>query len=369
MRRLDGTSLKPSVVIDPDRLGNYEMALFYEIASEFEPACIEIGSAKGMSKEEMRDFSVAGRVVHRMAREFNVEHLAILESGAIAHVDVAGPRTGIRVAAESAELARTELEKIIECIGSVEEPDDSKLQVRFWSKTPEGPKASGRTLDVIEWDQAQENYSMRTHAAVESLANGFAATRSGMILWHGEPGTGKSRAVEAVVNSWREWCDVHFVTDPEEFLWHGSWYLMQVINARQRVRRANGGELELEKWQLIVLEDSGELLSADSAQRTGQGLQRLLNLTDGAMGRGMKVIVLVTTNEPFNKLHGAVTRPGRCLQVHEFDRLSVDESNGWLRAHDLDETASRPMTIAELYGTLNDESQPAEPPRAVGFAA
>ena len=65
-------------------------------------------------------------------------------------------------------------------------------------------------------------------------------------------------------------------------------------------------------WKLVVLEDSGELLSIDAHERTGQALSRLLNVTDGVLGQGTKAIVLVTTNEPLRKLHPAIRRAGRC---------------------------------------------------------
>ena len=54
----------------------------------------------------------------------------------------------------------------------------------------------------------------------------------------------------------------------------------------------------LEKpWRLLVLEDTGELLSADARDRAGQGLSRFLNVVDGLIGQGLRVLVLVTTNE------------------------------------------------------------------------
>ena len=65
-------------------------------------------------------------------------------------------------------------------------------------------------------------------------------------------------------------------------------------------------------WRLLVMEDTGELLSADARERTGQGLSRFLNVVDGLIGQGLRVIVLVTTNEEIKKVHPAVARPGRC---------------------------------------------------------
>jgi ATP-dependent 26S proteasome regulatory subunit len=75
----------------------------------------------------------------------------------------------------------------------------------------------------------------------------------------------------------------------------------------------------------------------------------MLNLTDGMMGQGLNVMVLITTNEPLGTLHPAVIRPGRCLAEIEFGPLSAEQANEWLAAHDSDARVEVPTTLAELY--------------------
>ena len=97
------------------------------------------------------------------------------------------------------------------------------------------------------------------------------------------------------------------------------------------------------------MEDTGELLSADARERTGQGLSRFLNVVDGLIGQGLRVIVLVTTNEEIKKLHPAVARPGRCAANVMFDALSREEASEWLTAHGVDEESRGARTLASLY--------------------
>ena len=42
--------------------------------------------------------------------------------------------------------------------------------------------------------------------------------------------------------------------------------------------------------------------------------QRRSMLVDGIVGQSLRVLVLVTTNEPLRRLHPAVVRPGRTMQ-------------------------------------------------------
>ena len=121
-----------------------------------------------------------------------------------------------------------------------------------------------------------------------------------------------------------------------------------------------------QRQKLIVLEDSGELLSTDARQQSGHGLSRLLNLSDGLLGVGTNTITLISTNEPLGRLHPAVHRPGRCLAEIEFTALDVDEATEWLASRGSDEIVDGPKTIAQLYAILNGRDQGARRAK-VGF--
>jgi hypothetical protein len=111
-----------------------------------------------------------------------------------------------------------------------------------------------------------------------------------------------------------------------------------------------------ERWRLLVLEDTGELLVADAKERVGQGLSRFLNLVDGLIGQGLRTMVLVTTNESVGRLHPAVSRPGRCMATVEFGPLSALEANRWL-AERTDARVSTTTTLAELYAIASGQER------------
>jgi hypothetical protein len=95
------------------------------------------------------------------------------------------------------------------------------------------------------------------------------------------------------------------------------------------------------------------LLSADARERAGQGLSRFLNVVDGLIGQGLRVLVLVKTNEEIRQLHPAVARPGRCAANVEFGPLSRGEVSEWLERQGLEEEeTSASRTLASLYAQL-----------------
>jgi hypothetical protein len=116
-----------------------------------------------------------------------------------------------------------------------------------------------------------------------------------------------------------------------------------------------------------VLEDAGELLAADARAVAGQALSRLLNVTDGLLGAGLRAVVLVTTNEPVRRLHPAVVRPGRTWAEVEFAALSANEANVWLDARGVETRVAREPTLAELFALAGGRAVAER--AGVGFAA
>jgi len=114
------------------------------------------------------------------------------------------------------------------------------------------------------------------------------------------------------------------------------------------------------------MEDTGELLSIDARQSVGQALSRLLNTTEGLLGQGLRVLLLITTNEELGKLNPAVTRFGRCLSAIEFASLTRDEAASWLTRFGSKTEPSGPLTLSELYATIRGDA-PTASTTGLGF--
>lgn len=287
---------------------------------------------------------------------------ALIEEGeCLVSVSVAGNMADICVAGNELE----EVERVADDIASrLPKMESRKLQtsVNFWSELNGCGDMMRRGLEPRAWDDISAGYSAATREALAELI-AYEKVPSGgrLVLWHGEPGTGKTNALRALAHEWREWCEVSLITDPERFIGGPMRYVLDVLAQRVRVLD------ESRPGRLIVLEDSGELLAADARRQSGQGLSRLLNLTDGLLGLGMDTIILITTNEPLGRLHPAVHRPGRCLAEIEFAPLDVDEATDWLADRGVEEIVSEPRTLAQLYAIAEGRDQGDRESR-VGFA-
>jgi hypothetical protein len=245
----------------------------------------------------------------------------------------------ISVTATTQQIGQAVLDQA--CAGA-EEPDpepDSFVRATFTHLGTRGAARQVRNLKIEPWTKIRCNYNHSVALALDALMSVTPESLAGrLMLMHGPPGTGKTTALRALANAWRSWCDLEFVIDPERLLANSGYLLSLALG--------DEGDREGERrWRLLLLEDCDELISSNAKAGSGQSLARLLNLTDGLLGQGLSVIVAITTNEPLQRLHPAVTRPGRCLAEIEVGPLSADEVRRRLPTH---AQVSGPMTLAEL---------------------
>ena len=315
------------------------------------------------------------------------------EGGVLSTVGLHGGGVYASVAAGSAEAAAEQLDRLRKAFPPPDPSSAHEVTVTFWTYSPHGPMPSWRSIAVPEWSEIAPNYTASTRSALDRLMQGFRPAHGGqLVLWHGDAGTGKTFALRALAWEWRNWCSLHYIVDPDSFFGQHADYLMNVLMQPGwegmgvttpsawtaygesvlevetiGVSTAGGtAEGPAEKgWRLLVLEDTGELLTPDAKTVIGQGLSRFLNVVDGLIGQGLRVLVLVTTNEEIRKLHPAVARPGRCAANISFGPLSNDEAAAWLAARDVDPTIDGATTIAALYARA-ENAGPAPKP-SVGF--
>lgn len=292
--------------------------------------------------------------------------------GHVAYVRLDDGHVSLDVAADSAE-ALTAAQESFERLFPRSEPTDGRVPVTFWTYSPHGPRAVTRKIDVAPWDEIDGNYSFATRGALAGMMRAFRPSHGGqLVLWQGPPGTGKTHALRALAWEWRAWATLNYIVDPDELFGSHADYLIDVLlhEAEDRAVSSDGLDEEAppEMWRVLVLEDTGELLASDAKERTGQALSRLLNTVDGMIGQGLRILVLVTTNEELKRLHPAVQRPGRCALQVSFDGLPLADAQEWLLERGAGPEGARGgMSLAELYALLDGYAErPAE--RLVGFA-
>jgi hypothetical protein len=231
------------------------------------------------------------------------------------------------------------LDRLSEAATDESDPESDSVPMAFWRNGGHRGIRRDRNIGIESWPNIRQNYSEGAASALDSLMSIRADDIKGRILMlHGPPGTGKTTALRAVANAWRTWCRLDYVIDPEALFADPAYLMSLMLGDDDRAGKTS--------WRLVVLEDCDEFIRSDAKQGSGQALSRLLNVTDGLLGQGLEVLVAITTNEPLNRLHPAITRAGRCLAEIEVGPLSPAQCRRWLGRPAQIPTSG--MTLAEL---------------------
>jgi len=245
---------------------------------------------------------------------------------------------------------------------AVEPAPEHTVCFGFWHRNKQLAKRSERALPFEPWADIRPNYSAANAVALDTLMNTDPALLEGRLaLLYGPPGTGKTTLIRSLADAWRSWCTPEYVLDADELLGDPN-YLMRVLLDAENDDESDD---RAKRWRLLVLEDCGEFLRVDAKQAMGQGLSRLLNLTDGLLGQGLNLLVLISTNDELARLHPAVTRPGRCFAQIRVGPLPHTEAVQWLGRRD--GIGPDGATLAELFALRRDPATPVESPTPAGM--
>lgn len=304
--------------------------------------------------------------VVRLAVEDDYSAITLAEvDGCAVSIHAGAQATSFDVAAGTAHRAESMIDTLC---AKVRSGAEETVEVTLWRQGHIGATSWTRALVAPSWPSVSANYPQSVADQLEPIMGMSGVDGAGrLLLWTGEPGTGKTSAIRALVRAWRGWCRPHLVADPERFFGDAA-YLLEVMSspvARHATPRLDR-QPEVTSWNLVVCEDADDFIHVETRRLTGAGVGRLLNLADGLLGQGLNTIVLLTSNTSVRDVDPALLRPGRCLGRTDFESFSPGEARRWLG----DDSAIVPpqgMTLAELferagsitrYGKLQDVSRP-----------
>lgn len=159
---------------------------------------------------------------------------------------------------------------------------------------------------------------------------------SGLYIFHGPPGTGKSTYIKYLSQSTGK----KFIFIPEG--------MVENLNSPQLISL-----LISEKNAVLVLEDAEKFI----AKRDNGGhnlVSILLNLSDGILSDILQIPLIITYNTDTSNIDDALLRKGRLKYKHEFRHLSIDEGNDILKKNNINIKVSTTTSISDIINILDE---------------
>jgi energy-coupling factor transporter ATP-binding protein EcfA2 len=183
-----------------------------------------------------------------------------------------------------------------------------------------------------------DSYDIKTHyepdfeKVHESIVTSLNEKKSGLYLFHGDPGTGKTtyikylssilkRSVIYVPTSF-----IDAIVDPS--------FIPALLDKKHCV---------------LVIEDAEKALLEREAGDASSLVSTILNLTDGIMGDIFNISIIATYNNPRHMLDKALLRKGRLKKEYHFEKLTIETAQKLVETFRKDYEVTEPMSLSEIY--------------------
>lgn len=192
--------------------------------------------------------------------------------------------------------------------------------------------------DIVKYNYGSD--FERKHA--EIVASMKDTGKSGIYLFHGDPGTGKTSYIKYLLST----IDRNFYYMPLSIANAG-------LDSPEIIEYMLGTEPGI-----MVIEDAETLIANKDGQDRSAALAALLNLADGLLSSVLSFQFIITFNTNISKIDNAILRHGRLLNRHDFKPLSAEDTLRWVKhwtgKEDIsDKLPATGNSLATLYNTYN----------------
>lgn len=163
------------------------------------------------------------------------------------------------------------------------------------------------------------------------ITNSIQKLKSGLILLHGKPGTGKTTYIKNLISKFND----------------NSFMFIQNDLVPELLKPEFISFLLKNKNCILIIEDAEKVVVSRENENSSVA-STILQLTDGLFSDYLNIRVICSFNTNLDKIDKALLRKGRLIARYEFRDLTIEKSNQLLKTLGYKET-DKEMSIAEIY--------------------
>lgn len=213
-------------------------------------------------------------------------------------------------------------------------------------------------LDIEQYEMnisdidLEKNYGkdfLKIHDLIVKRLN--TSSDKGIIMFHGEPGTGKTSYIKYLTN---------LITDKEILFVPPS--MTESLSDPSIIPF-----LMDHKNSILIVEDAERVIADRELNGSSMGVSNILNLTDGILGDCLNIQIIATFNMKREKIDSALLRKGRLIAEHKFTKLSVNECNELLAHLGKNHVVNKEMSLADIYNIDEEFYKTENQKTSIGF--
>lgn len=198
----------------------------------------------------------------------------------------------------------------------------------------------------------KECYEQEFVPVHEKIVENLNKNESGLYLFHGDPGTGKTTYIKYLSSLVKRdliyvpTSFVDFIADPS--------FLPALLH---------------KKHSVLVIEDAEKALLARDPGDASSIVSTILNITDGIMANVFNIAVIATYNSPRQAVDKALLRKGRLKGEYRFDKLTIPTAQKIMDKIKPGYVVEEEMSLADIYNVdvENCDSKDLNQEKRMGF--
>lgn len=193
---------------------------------------------------------------------------------------------------------------------------------------------------LIEGDLHYGKGFMNFH---NQLLNRFKEDKKGLVLFHGEPGTGKTYYIRTLMKE---------LISIDKFIIYLPPNMMDFMVSPEMISYIS--QIIMDKYEdgkscIILLEDAESLIISRKFGNRNDGITNLLNMTDGLLNDMLNLQMIVTFNTDLKNIDDALLRPERLIARKEFKKLTKEDAKKLAQFLKIEKDIDQPCTLAYIY--------------------